>query len=50
MVSIMQEEGLTRFANSGIHQNVYNAEDSVTITVIMIKNSNSYNKLLSEEG
>lgn len=52
MVSIMcKEEGLTRFANSEIHQNVYNAEDSVTITVIHDKKIASVTtNLLSEEG
>ncbi|MBW9157107.1 TldD/PmbA family protein [Clostridium tagluense] len=52
MVSIMcKEEGLTRFANSGIHQNVYTAEDSVTITVIHDKKiSEVTTNLLSEEG
>ena len=52
MVSIMcKEEGLTRFANSEIHQNVYNAEDSVTITVIHNKKVASVTtNLLSEDG
>ncbi|MGH4121480.1 MAG: TldD/PmbA family protein [Clostridium sp.] len=52
MVSIMcKEEGLTRFANSGIHQNVYNAEDSVTITVIHDKKiATVTTNLLSEVG
>jgi len=52
MVSVMcKEEGLTRFANSGIHQNVYNAEDSVTITVIHDKKiATVTTNLLSEEG
>lgn len=52
MVSIMcKEEGLTRFANSEIHQNVYNAEDSVTITVIHDKKiALVTTNLLSEEG
>ena len=52
MVSITcKEEGLTRFANSQIHQNVYNAEDSVTITVIHDKRiSEVTTNLLSEEG
>ncbi|MGV8979625.1 TldD/PmbA family protein [Clostridium sp.] len=52
MVSITcKEEGLTRFANSGIHQNVYTAEDSVTITVIHDKKVASVTtNLLSEEG
>jgi PmbA protein len=52
MVSIIcKEEGLTRFANSEIHQNVYNAEDSVTITVMHDKKiSEVTTNLLSEEG
>lgn len=52
MVSIMcKEEGLTRFANSEIHQNVYNAEDSVTVTVIHDKKiATVTTNLLSEEG
>jgi PmbA protein len=52
MVSIMcKEEGLTRFANSGIHQNVYTAEDSVTITVIHDKKvATVTTNLLSEQG
>jgi len=52
MVSIMcKEEGLTRFANSGIHQNVYNAEDSVTVTVIHNKKISSVTtNLLSNQG
>jgi PmbA protein len=51
MVSIMcKEEGLTRFANSQIHQNVYNAEDSVTITIIHDKKISTVStNLLSEE-
>ncbi|MGH4121085.1 TldD/PmbA family protein [Clostridium sp.] len=51
MVSIMcKEEGLTRFANSEIHQNVYNEEDSVTITIIHDKKiSEVTTNLLSEE-
>lgn len=51
MVSIMcREEGLTRFANSQIHQNVYNAEDSVTITIIHDKKISTVStNLLSEE-
>ena len=52
MVSIIcKEEGLTRFANSQIHQNVYNAEDSITITVIHNKKiSEVTTNLISEEG
>lgn len=51
MVSIMcKEEGLTRFANSQIHQNVYNATDSVTITIIHDKKISTVStNLLSEE-
>ncbi|MCB2290561.1 TldD/PmbA family protein [Clostridium sp. CS001] len=51
MVSIMcKEEGLTRFANSQIHQNVYNSEDSVTITILHDKKISTVStNLLSEE-
>lgn len=52
MVSISSEEhGLTRFANSEIHQNVYNADNSVTIKVCYGKKESKVStNLLSEDG
>ncbi|MDF2674220.1 MAG: hypothetical protein K0R09_2488 [Clostridiales bacterium] len=52
MVSISSEEhSLTRFANSEIHQNVFNADNSVTIKVYNgKKESKVITNLLTEEG
>lgn len=52
MVTIDSEEhGLTRFANSEIHQNVFNADNSVTIKVYSgRKESKVTTNLLTEEG
>lgn len=46
-----REEGLTRFANSEIHQNVFQADSIVTIAVYNgKKESKATTNLLSEEG
>lgn len=52
MVSISSEEqGLTRFANSEIHQNVFKADNSVTIKVCSGKRESKVStNLLTEEG
>jgi predicted Zn-dependent protease len=52
MVSVDSEEhGLTRFANSEIHQNVYNANNSITIKVYDgKKESKVTTNLLTDEG
>lgn len=52
MVSVSsEEEGLTRFANSEIHQNVFRANDAVNITVYHNKRqSKIITNLLDDEG
>lgn len=52
MVSISSEEhGLTRFANSEIHQNVFNADNSVTIKVYSGKKESKVStNFLTKEG
>ncbi len=52
MVSISSEEhGLTRFANSEIHQNVFNTDNSVTIKVYSGKKESKVStNFLTEEG